>query len=65
MPLYEVAIIERPTKKQAEEGATEKLLMEPTPVIARDPQSAGIAAALKAKLDVDMERAEVLVRPFV
>lgn len=64
MPLYEVAIIEKPTKKEAEDGAVEKLILLPTPVIARDSQGAGIAAVVKAKLEVDLQRCEVLVRPF-
>jgi hypothetical protein len=34
--LYEVALIEKPTKKEAEDGQIEKLILPPTPVIARD-----------------------------
>ena len=65
MPLFEVAIIEKPTKKEAEEGATEKLVFGPTPVIARDAQSAVVVALLgENKPTVDMNKAEVLVRPF-
>lgn len=64
MPLFEVAILQIPTKKEAEEGGTEKMVMAPTPVVARDPQSAAIAAALKQKIDVDFARCEVIVRPF-
>jgi len=68
MPLFEVAIIETPTKKEAEEGKTERLVFGPRAVIANDPQSAGIAAVLDGnngeKIEVDRARMKVLVRPF-
>lgn len=66
MPLFEVAILERPTKKEIEEGSAEKLIFGPKPVIARNEQSAGIAAVLDNKegIDVDQSRMVVLVRPF-
>jgi hypothetical protein len=65
MPLFEVAIIERPTKKDAEDGKCERLAFGPAAVIAADAQSAAIAAVLDAKtIDVDRQRMEVLVRPF-
>lgn len=65
MPLFEVAIIEKPTRKEAEEGATEKLVFGPAPVIAKDQQSAVVVALLgKDRPAVDMNKAEVLVRPF-
>lgn len=63
--LFEVAIIERPTKKEAEDGAVEKLVFGPTAVIARDSQGAVLAAIMGPdKPVVEMARAEVLVRPF-
>jgi hypothetical protein len=65
MPLFEVAILEKPTKNEAEDGKSERLVFGPKAVIARDAQSAGIAAVLDAdKLDVNRDRMEVLVRPF-
>lgn len=65
MPLFEVAIIEKPSKKEAEEGATEKLVFGPKAVVARDQQGAVITAILgDDKPTVDLTRAEVLVRPF-
>lgn len=66
MPLFEVAMIEKPTKKQAEDGQGEKLVMPPRAVLARDNNSAAIAAILDGALpaDVDRSRLEVLVRPF-
>lgn len=65
MPLFEVAILQKPTKKEAEEnGAMETLVFGPKSVVARDPQAAGIAAVMAEGVKVDMTRAEVLVRPF-
>jgi hypothetical protein len=67
MPLFEVAILELPTKKEIEEGlATEKLVFGPKAVVARDAQSAGISAVLDEASDirVNRDRMQVLVRPF-
>lgn len=65
--LFEVAILEHPTKKEAEEGAMDKLIFGPKAVVARDPQGAVVAALLGPGKpeSVDLNRAEVLVRPFV
>lgn len=66
MPLFEVAIIEKPTPKEAEEGKTERLVFGPKAVVANDAQGAAIAAVLgDEKVNVDKSRMEVLVRPFV
>ena len=64
--LYEVALIQQPTEKEMEEGAQEKLILAPTAVIAKDEQSAGVAAVLEHKGDIKCEinRVQVLVRPF-
>lgn len=65
MPLYEVAILERPTPKEIEEGKVERLVFGPKAVVANDPQSAAISAVLGGdKVEVVKERMEVLVRPF-
>jgi hypothetical protein len=67
MPLFEVAIIQRPTKKEVDEGTgIETLLFGPSPVVARDEQSAAIAAVTgpNKPATLDMSRAEVIVRPF-
>lgn len=66
MPLFEVAILEHPTKKEAEDGAIEKLVLGPEPVIAKDEQDAAIVAVLEkgAGLSFDKSRMQVLVRPF-
>lgn len=66
MPLFEVAILQRPTKKEAEDGATEKLVFGPRCVVARDDQSAAIEAVMDGDVPRDLERSrmEVLCRPF-
>ncbi len=65
MALYEVAILEKPTKKESEEGKQERLVFGPKAVVANDPQSAAISAVLgDEKVEVDRARMEVLVRPF-
>lgn len=64
MPLFEVAILERPTQKELEEGAQERLVFGPEAVIANDSQSAGIVAVMGEDINVDKSRMEVLVRPF-
>lgn len=67
MPLYEVAILEKPTRKEQEEtGAIEKLVFGPKPVVAADEQSAAISAVLDSSKDMEVDRARmlVLVRPF-
>jgi hypothetical protein len=66
MPLFEVAILQRPTKKEAEEGASEKLVFGPKCVVARDDQSAAIEAVMDGEVPKNIERArmEVLIRPF-
>lgn len=68
MPLFEVAIVKKPTKKEAEEGTVEEtLLFGPKFVIARDGQTAAIKAVMgeDAPKGMDLSRAEVQIRPFV
>lgn len=65
--LFEVAIIEVPTPDQFKAGASEKLVFGPTCVIAKDAQAAGIKAVMgpdKPVDPIDMDRAQVLIRPF-
>lgn len=68
MPLFEVAILELPTKKEVEEGTgMEKLVFGPQCIVAKDAQSAAIGAVLKEKdkaAQIDQARMQVLVRPF-
>lgn len=68
MPLFEVAILEVPTKKEVDEGTgSEKLVFGPTAVVARDSQSAAMRAVLEnpsSVASINKERMSVLVRPF-
>jgi hypothetical protein len=63
--LFEVAILEHPTKEEADKGVTSKLVFGPKPVVAVNEQGALVAALLSGdRPEVDMQRAQVLVRPF-
>lgn len=67
MPLYEVAILKTPTKKEEEEGGCESLVFGPKAVVATNPQSAGVVAIRDESFpkEIDPSRLQVLVRPFV
>lgn len=66
MPLFEVAIIQKPTKKGQEEGELERLVLPPTHIIADSDRSASMQAILQNRTTIGDEtaRLEVLVRPF-
>lgn len=66
MPLYEVAIVEEPTKKEREEeGKTEVLkYFTPEPIVAKDSHEASIEAYMSCKESIDKARMKVYVRPF-
>lgn len=66
MPLFEVAIVEEPTKKERdEEGKQERLVyFTPKPLAAKDSHDASINAFLDCKDPVDKQRMKVYVRPF-
>jgi hypothetical protein len=67
MPLYEIAIIQQPTKKETEDGiGAEKLLYGPTSILARDEQTALMTAMIgeNAPKGLDLNRVSVLIRPF-
>lgn len=68
MPLYEVAILERPTVKQSEEGHLEKLVYGPKAMVGRDSQDAAMTAMLELVKEqspqIDRSRLQVLARPF-
>ena len=67
MPLFEVAIIQIQTKKEAEDGVGgEKLLYGPKCLIAKDGPTAGMIAMRSTDVpaDLDLNKAQVLVRPF-
>lgn len=63
--LFEVAIIEHPTKKQSEEGIGSNLIFGIEGVVAKSDKAAAVVAAQKADLEgKDPNRLEVLIRPF-
>ncbi len=70
MPLYEVAIVRKPTENAAKDGEGEKLILGPKTVVAKDERVAIVVAIADAPGAVwegiaGMEdRTEVLVRPF-
>ena len=64
MPVFEVVIIEVPSKTAADEGALETLVLGPTTVVARNGQTAAILASRKMDVPGDPGRMEVIVRPF-
>lgn len=64
MPLFEVAVITKPTKKEIEDGAVEQLVFGPEAIIARDSQTAAIKALKAQSESLDLDRSEVIVRPF-
>jgi len=67
MPLYEVAVMEAPTKKAAEDGAGTKLIFGPVAIVANDESGAILEACLEnadSLKNVPKERRVVVVRPF-
>lgn len=66
MPLFQVAVLRRPTKKQVEEeGKKEELLVQPKFVLAANDKQAGMMVSREIPLDADLDNTEVLVSPFV
>lgn len=65
MPLFEVVILEKPTKKQEKDGELERIVLPPTAVVASDEQSAGFSVVMdNVDLQFDKKRMQVLIRPF-
>lgn len=64
--LFMVAAVLNPKKKDAEEGVMSKMVLEPTPIIARDDRDAAIKTVIgNKKLEkVDKNLLEVIIRPF-
>jgi hypothetical protein len=64
--LFLVALIQKPTKKEEEDGKQETLILAPTPIVARDDKSAAVQAVANSKerITADLSNVEVLVRPF-
>jgi hypothetical protein len=71
MPLFGVAVLEQPTKKEREDGKSERLLFGPEYDTGTDGQAVALKILLNAQhngklpSDLDMSRAQVLVSPFV
>jgi hypothetical protein len=66
MPLFEIAITQKPTKKESEDGGSEVLKFGPKAIVAKDQQSAVIDLAMSGELpsDIDRKRMEIYCRPF-
>lgn len=64
MPLFEVAVITKPSKNDADSGKSDAVLLAPTAIVARDQQAAILKATKLLKEDVDLDKCEVLARPF-
>lgn len=68
MPLFEVAVIQHATKKEIEAGdLPEKLVMKPKLVLAKDRETAGLMGLTQDPTElagIDLNRAQVLIRPF-
>lgn len=64
MPLYEVAIIQKPTYNEAKAGTPETLILAPMAILAKDADVAKILASQKLTDKGKPELWEVLVRPF-
>jgi hypothetical protein len=58
MPLFEVAVL------QHEKDKEERLILPPTPMIARNADSAKLAAVRMIDNNVDLNNCQVLVRLF-
>lgn len=65
MPLFEVIVLEHPSKAEAEAGELEKLIFGPKAVIAKNEKIAGVKALMGEADKVPFtDRSEVVVRPF-
>lgn len=65
--LFDVVIVEKPTKKAEEDGAVEKIIFGPKTISARDREHAKTLALLDQDFvagDAARPRVEVIVRPF-
>ncbi len=62
--LYEVAAITKPTTTELEGGAMPRIVLEPMTIIAVDETSAVLKVVQEKLVGKDLNRIEVLVRPF-
>jgi hypothetical protein len=70
MPLFGVAVLEQPTKKEREEGKSERRLFGPVWDTGVDGQAVALKVLLEAQKEgklgeLDLSRAQVQVSPFV
>lgn len=71
MPLFGIAVVEQPTKKEKEDGKCERLLFGPVWDTGNDGQAVALKVLLAAKDEgklppnFDLSRAEVQIDPFV
>lgn len=67
MPLFEVAVTRKPTKKEIEDGTVDEfIILPPTPVVARDGQAAIITVLTRdgGIKGFDANKCDAIVRPF-
>jgi len=66
MPLFEIAVLVKPSHDEANRGEQEKLVFGPKAIVAKDAQSAPLVAALDPGFPKGMDpgKLEVLCRPF-
>jgi hypothetical protein len=65
--VFQVVVIEEPSKNSADDGELEKLILGPITLVAKDKDSAGAIVCMEnagALKSVKKERMKVLVRPF-
>ena len=66
MPLFQVIILEKPKKKDAENGALERLVLGPISIISNDTQAAALSVIMdNSNMKIDRNRMDVQVRPFM
>lgn len=65
--LFQYAVLWHPTEKQStDEGKKSIVLVDPTTILAKDVQSAGMSAAMKipAEYKDQLDQVEIAIRPF-
>jgi hypothetical protein len=67
MPLFEIVILKKATKKEIEDGnPAEELLYGPKAMLARDKETAGLMVMRSKDVpdDLDLNKADLIIRPF-
>lgn len=66
MPLFQVVILEKPKKKDAENGNLERLVLGPINIVSTDTQAAALSVIMdNADMEINRNRMDVQVRPFM